>query len=70
MLNTEGEVIWYILLQKITKGFKLIMPDKQGNFEKLTGSGYIISWPRNPHFDGKSRIIYVLQDFNQFELIS
>lgn len=67
MKDATGKIVWNIGIKKIGKNMEVIMPDEiTGELEQVTGDGYLVSWPLNPHFTGAETIKMMLSASGKF----
>lgn len=68
MKDEKNNIIWNIGIKKQGNNLTVIMPDEiTGEVEAITGDGYLVSWPLNPHFTGEETIKMILGASSNFD---
>lgn len=71
MKDAKGNIVWNIGIKKQGQRLTVIMPDentgKVDNINVEMDEGYLVSWPLNPHFTGKTGIEIMLSASGKFE---
>ena len=63
MVSTEdGTIVWNVGLERIRGMLHVRMPDESGAIPAMR-DGFLVSWPVNPAFTGRSGIQLILEAY-------